>query len=197
VIAKLNSAVQAVFADPNVQKRIAALGMVIPTAAESTPEALGALVKSEVARWTPILNHFDECGVDIAYEIHPGEDLLDGASFERFLGKVDNHQRCCINYDPSHFVLQGLDYLQFIDFYHERIKAFHVKDAELNPTGRQGAYGGFEDWVDRAGRFRSLGDGEVDFSSIFSKLTAWGFTGIVNRLPYNGVAYLVPGRNPD
>ena len=91
-------------------------------------------------RWRPILDAYDEQGVDVCYEIHPGEDLLDGASFERFLGKVDNHPRCCINYDPSHFVLQALDYLQFIDFYHERIKAFHVKDAELNPTGRQGVY---------------------------------------------------------
>ena len=114
-------------------------------------------------------------GVDVCYEIHPGEDLLDGASFERFLAKVDNHPRCCINYDPSHFVLQALDYLQFIDFYHERIKAFHVKDAELNPDGRQGVFSGFEDWADRAGRFRSLGDGQVDLGGIFSKLTKYGY----------------------
>jgi sugar phosphate isomerase/epimerase len=114
-------------------------------------------------------------GVDVCYEIHPGEDLMDGASFEMFLAEVGNHRRCCINYDPSHLCLQGLDYLAFIDIYHERIKAFHVKDAELNPDGRQGVYSGFQDWVDRAGRFRSLGDGQVDFAGIFSKLTAYGY----------------------
>ena len=47
-------------------------------------------------------------------------------------------------YDPSHFVLQQLKYLDYIDIYHERIKMFHVKDAEFNPTGRQGVYGGFQ-----------------------------------------------------
>ena len=57
--------------------------------------------------------------------------------------RVGGHQRCSINYDPSHFVLQQLDYLDFIDIYHERINAFHVKDAEFNPTGRQGVYSGY------------------------------------------------------
>jgi sugar phosphate isomerase/epimerase len=122
-------------------------------------------------RWRPILDHADEHGVDLAYEIHPGEDLHDGVSYEMFLERVNNHKRANLLYDPSHFVLQQLDYLDYIDIYHARIKAFHVKDAEFNPTGRQGVYGGFQSWVDRAGRFRSLGDGQVDFGAIFSKLT--------------------------
>ena len=121
-------------------------------------------------RWRPILDAFDEQGVDVCYEIHPGEDLIDGASFEMFLERVGNHPRCCINYDPSHFVLQQLDYLGFIDVYHERIKAFHVKDAEFNPSPKQGVYSGFQPWLNRAGRFRSLGDGQVDFGAIFAKL---------------------------
>lgn len=127
-------------------------------------------------RWTPILNAFDEVGVDVCYEIHPGEDLHDGLSFDLFLDAVDKHRRACINYDPSHFVLQQLDYLQFIDIYHERIKAFHVKDAEFNPTGKGGVYGGYAGWVNRPGRFRSLGDGQVDFPSIFSKLSQYGYS---------------------
>ncbi len=126
-------------------------------------------------RWKPILNAFDESGVDVAYEIHPGEDIFDGATFERFLDAVKGHKRCNILYDPSHYVLQQLDYLAFIDIYHERIKAFHVKDAEFNPTGRQGVYSGYSGWADRAGRFRSLGDGQVDFGGIFSKLTQYGY----------------------
>ncbi len=128
-------------------------------------------------RWTPILNAFDEAGVDVCYEIHPGEDLCDGASYERFLDVVKQHPRACLLYDPSHFVLQQLDYLEYIDLYHARIKAFHVKDAEFRPNGRQGVYGGFESWVNRAGRFRSLGDGQVDFGAIFSKLTQYGYAG--------------------
>jgi sugar phosphate isomerase/epimerase len=128
-------------------------------------------------RWMPILNVFDENGIDLCYEIHPGEDLHDGVTYEMFLEKVNNHSRACLLYDPSHFVLQCLDYLSYIDIYHERIKMFHVKDAEFNPTGKQGVYSGYQNWVDRAGRFRSLGDGQVDFKAIFSKLTAYDYKG--------------------
>lgn len=128
-------------------------------------------------RWLPILNVFDENGVDLCYEIHPGEDLHDGETYELFLKHVKDHPRACLLYDPSHFVLQCLDYLTYIDYYHERIKMFHVKDAEFNPTGKQGVYGGYQGWVQRAGRFRSLGDGQVDFKSVFSKLTQYDYKG--------------------
>jgi len=126
-------------------------------------------------RWTPILNAYDDAGVDIAYEPHPGEDVFDGATWEMFLTAVNNHPRAKINYDPSHFLLQQLDYLAFIDLYHDRIAAFHVKDAEFNPDGRQGVYSGYQNWTNRAGRFRSLGDGQVDFGAIFSKLAQYGY----------------------
>ena len=128
-------------------------------------------------RWEPILNVYDEYGIDLCYEIHPGEDLHDGITYEMFLEKVNNHPRACLLYDPSHFVLQCLDYLEYIDNYHERIKMFHVKDAEFNPTGKQGVYGGYQSWINRAGRFRSLGDGQVDFKGIFSKLAAYDYAG--------------------
>jgi sugar phosphate isomerase/epimerase len=128
-------------------------------------------------RWTPILNAFDEVGIDLCYEIHPGEDLHDGITFEMFLERVNNHRRCNILYDPSHFLLQQLDYLQFIDIYHPRIRMFHAKDAEFNPSGRQGVYSGFQPWVNRAGRFRSLGDGQIEFGAIFSRLSQYGFNG--------------------
>ncbi|HVW93506.1 MAG TPA: sugar phosphate isomerase/epimerase [Devosia sp.] len=128
-------------------------------------------------RWTPILDEFDRNGVDLCYEIHPGEDLHDGITYEMFLERVNNHPRANLLYDPSHFVLQQLDYLDYIDIYHERIRMFHVKDAEFNPTGRQGVYSGYQSWVNRAGRFRSLGDGQVDFAAIFSKLAQYDFAG--------------------
>ena len=136
------------------------------------PGLIEAAFDELARRWKPIFDAYDEAGVDVGFELHPGEDLIDGATFEMFLDRVGGHRRCGINYDPSHFVLQQLDYLEFIDIYHERIFAFHVKDAEFNPTGRQGVYSGFQSWVNRAGRFRSLGDGHVDFSAIFSKLAA-------------------------
>ena len=133
--------------------------------------------KELASRWLPILDAFEEQGVDVCYELHPGEDLHDGVSFDLFLEHTSQHKRACILYDPSHFVLQCLDYLSFIDIYHERIRMFHVKDAEFNPTGRQGVYGGYQNWLNRAGRFRSLGDGQVNFKSIFSKLAAYDFPG--------------------
>jgi sugar phosphate isomerase/epimerase len=145
------------------------------------PQRPAGLIETAFAelgrRWRPILDAFDEAGVDVCYEIHPGEDIHDGLSFERFLDAVGGHKRACINYDPSHFLLQQLDYVAFIDIYHERIKAFHAKDAEFNPTGRSGVYGGYANWTERAGRFRSLGDGQVDFGAIFSKLAQYDYDG--------------------
>ena len=142
------------------------------------PAGLVELAFDELARrWQPILDHAEDCGIDVCYEIHPGEDLHDGISYEMFLERVGNHARACMLYDPSHYVLQCLDYLDNIDIYKDRIRMFHVKDAEFNPTGRQGVYGGFQSWVNRAGRFRSLGDGQVDFAAVFSKMAANDFSG--------------------
>ncbi len=145
------------------------------------PQRPAGLVEEAFAelgrRWKPILDVFEGCGVDCCYEIHPGEDLHDGVSFERFLDEVGGHRRANILFDPSHFVLQQLDYLSYIDIYHERIRMFHVKDAEFNPSGRSGVYGGYQNWIDRPGRFRSLGDGQVDFKAIFSKLAQYDYDG--------------------
>ena len=128
-------------------------------------------------RWLPILNVFDEAGVDVCYELHPGEDLHDGVTFERFVDAVGGHKRANILYDPSHMILQQMDYLGFLDAYHDRVRAFHVKDAEYRPSARSGVYGGYQDWIDRPGRFRSLGDGQIDFGAIFSKMAQYDYPG--------------------
>lgn len=133
--------------------------------------------KELAKRWVPILNTYDKAGIDLCYEVHAGEDLHDGATFERFYEATGKHNRVKLLFDPSHFVLQQLDYLQFIDHYHEFIKMFHVKDAEYNSNGRSGVYGGYQEWVDRPGRFRSTGDGQVDFKAIFSKLAQYHYPG--------------------
>ena len=128
-------------------------------------------------RWKPILNAFEENGVDACFELHPGEDLHDGATFERFLEAVRNHPRAKILFDPSHYILQQLDYLAFLDLYYPLVRAFHVKDAEFRPNGRSGVYGGYQSWIDRPGRFRSLGDGQVDFGAVFSKMAQYDYPG--------------------
>lgn len=128
-------------------------------------------------RWRPILDAFDEAGVNLCYEIHPGEDLHDGITFEMFLERVGKHPRCHILYDPSHLILQQLDYRGFLDVYRDHIQMFHVKDAEFNPSPKQGVYSGYQSWTERAGRFRSLGDGQIDFKSIFSWMAANDYHG--------------------
>jgi len=136
-------------------------------------EAFEELVK----RWMPVLDYAKDHGVTISYELHPGSDLYDGITFTKFLEMTNDHPAPCITYDASHFILQQLDYLEFIKLFADRITAFHVKDAEFNATGMCGVYGGYADWKDRAGRFRSLGDGQVDFKNVFSLLTELGYEG--------------------
>jgi sugar phosphate isomerase/epimerase len=142
------------------------------------PEGLIEEAFKELARlWKPVLDLARDSGIVFTYELHPGSDLYDGSTYEMFLDALDDHPAACINYDPSHFLLQQLDYLDFIRLYGERIRAFHVKDAEFLPSGRMGVYSGYQSWAQRAGRFRSLGDGQVDFGRVFSLLTEAGFDG--------------------
>ena len=128
-------------------------------------------------RWKPILDAFDQAGVDVCYEIHPGEDLHDGATFEMFLARVGDHPRCkiLVRSKPFRAAAARLSRLHRpLSCAHRRVPR---QGRRVQPDGRQGVYGGYPAWVDRAGRFRSLGDGQVDFRSIFSKLSQYGFDG--------------------
>lgn len=140
---------------------------------ELIDEAFNELAK----RWLPLLDFAYDHGVTFGFELHPGSDLCDGASFLRFLDKVGGHPAACLTYDPSHLLLQQLDYIDFIKIFADRIKAFHVKDAEFNPSGLVGVYGGYNEWAKRGGRFRSPGDGQIDFKRIFTLLTELGYGG--------------------
>jgi len=145
------------------------------------PQRPSGLVEEAFAelarRWLPVLNAYDKAGVDLCFELHPGEDLHDGVTFERFLAATGNHPRAKILYDPSHMLLQGMDYLAFLDIYHPYVRAFHVKDAEFRPNGRSGVYGGYQGWVERPGRFRTVGTGQIDFGAIFAKLAQYDYPG--------------------
>ena len=142
------------------------------------PEGLIEESFKELARlWRPLLDLAHDNGIAFSYELHPGSDVYDGATFETFLDHTDQHPAVGLSYAPSHFLLQQLDYLEFIKLYGDRIRAFHVKDAEFRPTGRVGVYGGYQPWAGRAGRFRSLGDGQVDFSRVFTLLAEAGYAG--------------------
>ena len=128
-------------------------------------------------RWMPLLDLAQDRGITFGFELHPGSDLFDGASFLKFLDKTGHHPAACITYDPSHFLLQQLDYLDFIKIFADRIKAFHVKDAEFHSSGLMGTYAGFQSWPKRSGRFRSTGDGQINFKKIFSLLTEYNYRG--------------------
>lgn len=128
-------------------------------------------------RWRPLLDAFADHGVNYAFEVHPTEDTFDGVTWEMFHEAVGRHERCRINYDPSHLHKQCMDYLGFIDVYAEFITSVHVKDAEFLPTARQGVFSGYQGWADRAARDRSLGHGQIDFKGVFSRLTRNDFAG--------------------
>jgi len=144
---------------------------------QRAPGIIDEAFKELAKRWRPLLDLARDKGCVFGYELHPGSDIYDGATFEMFLEHTKNHPAACINYDPSHFLLQQLDYCAFIEIYAKRISGFHVKDAEFRPSGRVGVYGGYQSWAKRAGRFRSLGDGQVDFKRVFTLLTEAGYDG--------------------
>lgn len=147
------------------------------------PQRPGGLVaelfRELAARWAPIVEYAHDRNVLLAFELHPDEDVHDGTTFERFHDALTKQglspsvvDDVGINYDPSHLVLQQLDYLEFLSTYLNWIYAYHVKDAVFEPNGKQGVYGGYAPWSERAGRFCTPGTGQVDFAAI-EEILAW------------------------
>ncbi|MEW6071974.1 MAG: sugar phosphate isomerase/epimerase [Planctomycetota bacterium] len=145
-----------------------------------TPEMIEAGFADFAARWTPILDAFQDEGVSFALEVHPTEIAFDIASAARALEAVDRHPSFGFNFDPSHFGYQGVDYLGFIRTFGERIFNCHVKDAWWSdrPTPI-GVFGGHTDfgtdgrWWD----FRSPGRGRIDFEALIRALNHAGYQG--------------------
>ncbi len=131
-------------------------------------------------RWNPILDAFDEAGVKFALEAHPTEIAFDLSTAERALEAVSHRETFGFNYDPSHFAYQGVDYIQFLYDFADRIYHVHMKDVWWSdvPT-RSGTFGGHLEFghVDRAWDFRSIGRGRVDFEEIMRALNRIGYAG--------------------
>lgn len=140
-----------------------------------------AAMNALAAAWQPVFDTADEVGVDIAFEVHPMEELHDAATFAQFKEHTNDHGRATVLLDLSHQVLAGMRQEHLEDFVRnlaEWIRMFHVKDAEFLPNGWSGAYGGYQPWKKRPGRFRSTGDGQIDYLAIFNLLKQLGITGL-------------------
>jgi sugar phosphate isomerase/epimerase len=132
------------------------------------------------ARWTPILDTFEEAGVDFALEAHPTEIAFDLASAERAVAAVNGHRRFGFNFDPSHFAYQGVDYVAYLRRLAGRIKHVHMKDVWWGKgDGSVGVFGGHTSFGDprRFWDFRSVGRGMVDFEAIIVALNDIGYAG--------------------
>ncbi len=136
--------------------------------------------KDFAKRWTPILDEYQKLGVRFALEVHPTEIAFDVVTAERALEALDQHPAFGFNFDPSHFGYQGVDYIDFIHRFADRIWNVHIKDVSWrNTPGPSGTFGGHLDFGDRRRQwdFRSPGRGDIDFQAIIRALNAIHYVG--------------------
>jgi sugar phosphate isomerase/epimerase len=145
-----------------------------------SPESIDAGFADFAVRWHPILDVFDEEGIRFGLEVHPTEIAFDIASTERAIEALDGRKTFGINYDPSHFGYQGVDYLAFIERFADRIYHVHMKDVWWSTKATEaGVFGGHTEFGDarRHWDFRSLGRGNIDFEEIIRALNRIGYDG--------------------
>mgnify|MGYP001200191112 CR=1 FL=1 len=131
-------------------------------------------------RWKPILDEFESQGLKFALEVHPTEIAFDIASAQRAVEAVNGHPAFGFNYDPSHLGYQGVDYVEFIHRFSDRIFHVHMKDVAWSSSPTEaGVFGGHLEFGDRRRYwdFRSVGRGRIDFEEIIRAL---------NRINYSG-----------
>lgn len=136
--------------------------------------------KDFARRWKEILDVFDQEDVYFALEVHPTEIAFDISSAQRAVDAIKGHKRFGFNYDPSHFGYQGVDYVQFIRLFKDRIHHVHMKDVYWSPSRtKAGVFGGHVDFgnPDRYWEFRSLGRGSIDFESVMRALNDMRYDG--------------------
>lgn len=130
-------------------------------------------------RWNPILDVFGECGVRFALEVHPTEIAFDIVTARRALDALGNREEFGFNFDPSHLLWQGVDSVEFIREFPDRIYHVHIKDAIVTLNGRSGILGSHLNFGDprRGWDFRSPGRGGVNFEEIMRALNQAGYDG--------------------
>jgi sugar phosphate isomerase/epimerase len=135
--------------------------------------------KQFAERWNPILDVFGECGVRFALEVHPTEIAFDLVTARRALDAINNREEFGFNFDPSHLIWQGVDPVEFIREYPNRIYHMHVKDAIVTLNGRTGILASHLNFGDprRGWDFRSPGRGGVNFEEIIRALNHAGYEG--------------------
>ncbi|HXV60024.1 MAG TPA: sugar phosphate isomerase/epimerase [Vicinamibacteria bacterium] len=132
------------------------------------------------SRFMPILDAYQKLGVRFALEVHPTEIAFDIVTAERALQAVGQHPAFGFNFDPSHFGYQGVDYVEFLHRFGDRIFNVHIKDVAWRKTpGESGTFGGHLDFGDRRRQwdFRSPGRGDIDFQAIIRALNEVGYRG--------------------
>jgi len=145
-----------------------------------SPDMIEKGYKDFAKRWTPILNQYQKLGVKFALEVHPTEIAFDIASAQRAIEALDGHPAFGFNYDPSHLGYQGVDYVEFIHRFSDRIFNVHMKDVGWSQTPKDaGVFGGHTDFGDRRRfwDFRSLGRGNIDFEEIIRALNCINYQG--------------------
>ena len=132
------------------------------------------------ARFTPILDEYQKLGIRYALEVHPTEIAFDTLSAERALKALNYHPAFGFNYDPSHLGYQGVDYVDFIYNFPDRIFHVHMKDVYWSDKPKQvGVFGGHVTFGDprRYWNFRSIGRGRINFEEIIRALNAINYQG--------------------
>jgi sugar phosphate isomerase/epimerase len=143
------------------------------------PQMIDAGFKLFADRFNPILDTFGECGVKFALEVHPTEIAFDLYSAQRALEAIDHREEFGFNFDPSHLQWQGVDPVEFIRAFPERIYHVHMKDVIVTLNGQSGILSSHLNFGDpkRGWDFRSLGRGGVNFEEIIRALNHVGYTG--------------------
>lgn len=144
------------------------------------PESMiGAGFRQFADRWNPILDVFEECGVKFALEVHPTEIAFDIVTAQRCLDAIGRRPEFGFNFDPSHLIWQGIDPVEFIRAFPDRIYHCHVKDAIRTLNGQSGILSSHLSFGNpkRGWDFRSPGRGEVNFEEIVRALNHIGYAG--------------------
>jgi sugar phosphate isomerase/epimerase len=130
-------------------------------------------------RFNPILDVFGECGVRFALEVHPTEIAFDIYTAQRALEAIDHREEFGFNFDPSHLLWQGVDPVEFIRAFPDRIYHVHIKDAITTLNGKSGILASHLNFGDprRGWDFRSPGRGGVNFEEIIRALNVVGYDG--------------------